>query len=593
MIPNPSGKPRDVGRSAALVVATLILAGGLAVLLGRTVLRGLSAFSDLRMPGSGQAASIPDAAGADDANPEIRGRILDADGNAVPGAAVRLVTPAQGTGPGAILRDASTDAAGGFSFPHLAVMAVRVVADHDPEGTVTSAELAVKAGRSQQITLVLAPSTVRGQVVDADGHAVAGGSIAIEGAPWFTRTATTDDAGAFRINAVAEGATTLVAAARGYATAQVDVTRAEGQTEVVVRVRLVSAPTVFGDVRDADGAPAHARVYACLGQPGEARTESADDGTFELPSSAIGCDAVAEWEDFSPSDPVTVASRQRVELRLRAGGAIEGVVVDDRGRGVPSFAISVEASSSALSGRPARRGPAHYEDPRGAFRLEKLQPGRYVLMASAPGKTPARSDSIDVRSAASTTGVRIVLAAGGAVVGHVYDDRRSPLAGVDLRFDAFASTAENAADAKTDETGQYRLDGAPPGPFTLRAQKDGYRVVLVSGLRVDSRGTLAQDVVLHALDGGAGLEFGGIGANINQTSDGVAVSAVFPGDPAERAGLRPGDRILRVDGEDADGLSLADVLQRLRGQAGTPVGVTVQRAGETVDIVIPRSLIVR
>ena len=110
----------------------------------------------------------------------------------------------------------------------------------------------------------------------------------------------------------------------------------------------------------------------------------------------------------------------------------------------------------------------------------------------------------------ATTGVRIVLPLGGTVTGHVFDEHHAPLAGVELRFDAVSSVMDSSARATTDDAGQYRLEGAPTGPFTLRAQKDGYRIRMISGLRVDARGTLAQDVVLNAVDGGAGLEFAGI-----------------------------------------------------------------------------------
>ena len=118
---------------------------------------------------------------------------------------------------------------------------------------------------------------------------------------------------------------------------------------------------------------------------------------------------------------------------------------------------------------------------------------------------------------------------------------------------------------------------------------------MVSALRVDPRGTLAQDLVLNAIDGGAGLEFGGIGANLMPTPEGLTLSAVGAGDPAERAGLRAGDRILAIDGETTDGMSLADALQRLRGEAGTSVGVSVRRpkTSETVDVTIERGAIVR
>jgi hypothetical protein len=180
------------------------------------------------------------------------------------------------------------------------------------------------------------------------------------------------------------------------------------------------------------------------------------------------------------------------------------------------------------------------------------------------------------------------------VMGHVYDDRHLPLADVDLRFDLVSSVVESKAEAKTDQRGQYRLDGAPAGLFTLRVQKDGFRLRLVSGLRVDSRATLRQDVTLTAGLGGASLELTGIGASIKQTGSGVAVASVFAGDPAEHAGLRAGDLILSVDGESTDGMSSADVIQRLRGQQGASVGVTAQRpaTGETVDVLIERGIIV-
>ena len=79
------------------------------------------------------------------------------------------------------------------------------------------------------------------------------------------------------------------------------------------------------------------------------------------------------------------------------------------------------------------------------------------------------------------------------------------------------------------------------------------------------------------------------------TPEGLTLSAVGAGDPAERAGLRAGDRILGIDGESTDGMSLADALQRLRGEAGTSVGVSVRRpkTSETVDVMIQRAAILR
>ena len=231
--------------SAAILVATLLVVPVAAGLLARTLVHGRPV---LPVP-SASASREPEP--AEDRTPEIRGRILDAEGNAVPGATVRLVSF---RGPYAALREAKSDPAGRYSFARVSFEPVRVVADHDPEGVVTSATLHAAEGRSTEVTLALAPNAVLGLVVDTADHPVSGATLSVEGAPWFARSATSDDAGAFRIAPVPYEATSLVAVARGYRTARIDIARREDRTELVVRVRLAAAPPVDGDVRDAEGA---------------------------------------------------------------------------------------------------------------------------------------------------------------------------------------------------------------------------------------------------------------------------------------------------------------------------------------------------
>jgi hypothetical protein len=544
-------------------------------------------------PAPSAAASTAAPGPVEDRTPEILGHILDADGNAVNGAMVRLVSPSP---PYTVYRDTKTDQAGAFSFPHVGPWRVRVVADHDPDGVVTSAVLQSTDGGTTEITLVLsAAGAVRGTVVDADDHPVAGAVLSVEGVPWIVPAATSDEAGAFRIPTVPDEATSLVAVARGYRTARAVLGPRDDQTELVVRVRLVTAAPIDGVVLDADGKPTHARVVACEEQPAEARTESGEDGAFQLPASAIGCEAVAEQSESAPSDAAPVVEGRRMTLRLKAGGGIEGTVVDERGAGVPTFTIGVESFTPSRGRTFDRAGPRSVEDPRGAFRLDHLAPGTYVLTASASGLPPARSESVDVRGGAVTRGVRIALLRGGVVTGHVFDENHAPMAGVDVHFDAVSSVASSSSDASTDATGLYRIEGAPAGPLTLRVHKDGFRMKLVSGLRVDSGATLRQDVTLTAMNGGPGLELGGIGAALEQSGGAITLRDVFPGDPAGRAGLRAGDRIVRIDGETTQGMSMADALQRLRGEPGTSVGVSAQRpeTGETVELTIVRATIVR
>jgi hypothetical protein len=526
----------------------------------------------------------------EDRTPRILGRILDADGNAVDAATVRLVSPSP---PYSIYRETRTDPAGRFTLERVPVQRARVVADHDTAGIVASAELRIAQGETTELTLVLAAgSAVEGTVVDEHDRPIQGAALSAEGAPWMVRRATSDANGAFRITTVPQQATTLVAVARGFQTARIPLP-SRYQAGRSIRVRLAAALEVEGEVRDSDGNPVKALVVACEGQAAEARVATADDGTFRLPASTVGCNAVAERDEYGTSDPVAVFEARHLSLRFAPGGSIEGVVVDERGSSATQFTVGIE-SFSGTSGRafPSAVRKA-FEDARGSFRLDRLAPGRYVLTASAPSRPPARSAAIAVSSGAVTRGVRIVLPRGGTVMGHVYDENHQLLRGVDLGFDAVSSVLDSTAYARTDETGEYRLEGAPAGPFTLRVQKDGFRVRLISGLRVASNDNLTQDVTLPALGGGATLEFGGIGATLAQSRDGIAFGAVFPGNPAERAGLLGGDRIVGIDGQDIGGLSMADVLQILRGRAGTAVGLSVYRpsTGQDLDVVVERSTI--
>lgn len=72
-------------------------------------------------------------------------------------------------------------------------------------------------------------------------------------------------------------------------------------------------------------------------------------------------------------------------------------------------------------------------------------------------------------------------------------------------------------------------------------------------------------------------EYGGIGSLIQETPRGVIISEPYAGSPALEAGLRPGDRIIMIDGDSTAGWRSDKVSERLKGQSGTMVSVTVNR----------------
>jgi carboxyl-terminal processing protease len=79
-------------------------------------------------------------------------------------------------------------------------------------------------------------------------------------------------------------------------------------------------------------------------------------------------------------------------------------------------------------------------------------------------------------------------------------------------------------------------------------------------------------------------KFYGIGVTINQRNGNIYVIGVSKGMPAERAGLRYGDAIIAVDGKSAKDWSQSDALKNVRGERGTEVEITVERAGESKPV---------
>ncbi|HEY9088185.1 MAG TPA: S41 family peptidase [Anaerolineaceae bacterium] len=87
-------------------------------------------------------------------------------------------------------------------------------------------------------------------------------------------------------------------------------------------------------------------------------------------------------------------------------------------------------------------------------------------------------------------------------------------------------------------------------------------------------------------------EYEGIGAWVDTTLDFVTIINPMPDSPAEKAGLKTGDEVIAVDGEDMTGIDGSLVLQRILGPAGTSVTLTIRRQDvEPFDVTIERAKI--
>lgn len=522
---------------------------------------------------------------------KVRGRVTTEDGEPALGARVTLVGPPPTY---AALRETDADGAGRFSFADTSsATRVRVVAERDG-GLVASAELLVDDAMADLVLALEPARNVRGKATFDDGAAASGVVVEVTDAPpWARRRATTDETGVYSLPIVPTRARSLRATARGAGV--VTVTLAGTEPEEIVDLTLSRETEIEGSVVDADGkAVRRAEVVACDGKEEGARVTTDGDGKFQLPRRFAACALVASHDSHAPSDPAPASGRP--VLRLKAGGGIAGFVVDDRGRPVAEGYVGVE-SFSPVGGAPSVRSGAvkPYKDPNGAFLLERLAPGAYVLSYGAEGHAAQRSQPIDVRAGEVRRDVRLALFAGGTVEGVVTDGDGKPLADVSVAFDVVSSARRPEPAVKTGADGRYKLEGAPPERFSVRFDKAGHRSRVLSGLVVEARGSIVRDVSLPLMeDGGPSSEVGGIGAVLDQTRAGVVLVAVHPGTPADRAGLQKGDVLTAVDGRSARGQSVADLTQALRGDVGTKVRVAVARPdGGNLEVTVERAAILR
>ncbi len=87
-------------------------------------------------------------------------------------------------------------------------------------------------------------------------------------------------------------------------------------------------------------------------------------------------------------------------------------------------------------------------------------------------------------------------------------------------------------------------------------------------------------------------KYEGIGVSTRDENNETVIATVFSGSPAEKSGLKPGDAITKVDGKSIEGCSRTQLTQKIRGEAGTTVVITVRRLnGLTEDIPVVRGQI--
>jgi hypothetical protein len=346
------------------------------------------------------------------ARTSVAGRILDADGGPVAGSAVRVRSEARPDWDWVT----SSGSDGSFRVDGVVAGKVRVGAQDVEAGIVESPLL--EANEARDVVLVLDRTVeVRGVVLDDRGAPIARAAIKCAGKPGAPdRVVIADEDGRFALRGAARSIDRLTAWARGFEATTVSVGSVSSGA-IQRDFRLRAARPLHGVVVDPLGnGVAGARVSACPGKEAEVASTDAS-GAFELPATVMGCSATALHPRFAGARAVRVGDRRELVLRLGGGGAIEGTVVDEHGKPIGLFTVTIasfESEEEGVPGVPFRTGEMA-EHLRGSFKLDDLPPGTYVLQMSAEGMVDTQSRPIDVGRGKVIRGEQIVLTAAEVV----------------------------------------------------------------------------------------------------------------------------------------------------------------------------------
>jgi len=110
----------------------------------------------------------------------------------------------------------------------------------------------------------------------------------------------------------------------------------------------------------------------------------------------------------------------------------------------------------------------------------------------------------------------------------------------------------------------------------------------VDGLlaRLDPHSAFLRPEVYRAMREETAGEFEGVGIELSARDGELVVVAPVADSPGERAGIRPGDRIVEIDGVSARSLGAQEASRRMKGPAGTTVRLTILREGSTRPLVL-------
>jgi 5-hydroxyisourate hydrolase-like protein (transthyretin family) len=523
----------------------------------------------------------------------VLGRVEDARGQSVAGARIWLSDHANSSS-GALV--ARSDASGAFVVEHVGdSRSIAAFADD----FAPSAQRDVLAGprKTFEVTLVLERrgGALAGRVLDPQGQPLSGAYVLvgdenvgrrrdaqgrwITGAP--AQQVLTDDAGRFALANLAPGTATIAVRHTTFAPWRGAAQVVEGET-AQLEARLELGATLEGTVRGADGLPA-ARVFIGVGRYGDfasSMTRTDESGAFLLEGLAAGSIEVVAGAQERGSAKAVITSRPGERVRwdpvLEVTGALEGVVVDERGEPIVGWKVSaVRHENPGLLLRNTKtdgegrfvlgnwpieaeaitaRDPVHWIGPAAVTTPAKLGDGPFRMVVRREDRPTARvAASIGGPDGAKLVEVSARLWAEGSN------------AGVNARYDA--------------DSGRVEAGPVKPGRYRLKLESPGLSQHEIGGLELAPESTLELGEVRFATPGRIRVKLTGRAEDLER-SPGVSLFT--------QGGLWIG----AIQLENGEGLSAPLApggyrVEKLNSQFARRVGEVEVKAGEEALLELP------
>jgi len=258
-----------------------------------------------------------------------------------------------------------------------------------------------------------------------------------------------------------------------------------------------------------------------------------------------------------------------------------GVVQAPDGERPDRFSITLIVLGDEES--PTRRLRTQFlNNAQGEYQYGPLEAGRYQVEAMANGFQATLSRPFEVVPGQQAR-VNVQLSRGGRIVGVILDEvSGEPIPGAAVQIGRGNPRTLQATGRRAiaDNTGRFVLDGISEQRQTLEVSADGYiqRMVSAITMRTDEERDLAIYLTPLNDDSEDGLDLVGVGISMNRLDDGsMEVVGTVDSGPAVEVGIQNGDRLLVVDGQTTSALTMNEVVEKIRGEEGSVVELTVQR----------------